>query len=110
MVQVSGSRRWQNLPHWQPNKLRLAQVLGLPFSYFSPLYGPSQGGSIYQVCCRQPYDPEVGCIKVADAGGGFCHVENESDIFDYQLTKHTIATLALSKNHTQQDLDGFRGL
>ena len=35
--------------------------------------------------------------KLADAGGGFCRVENETDIFDYQLTLHTIKTLEQAK-------------
>ena len=36
-------------------------------------------------------------VKLADAGGGFCRVENETDIFDYQLTLHTIKTLEQAK-------------
>ena len=39
-----------------------------PFSYLPPLYPPSYGGSSYQVCCQQPYDPERGCVSLADAG------------------------------------------
>jgi len=40
-----------------------------PFSYLPPLYPPSYGGSSYQVCCQQPFDPERGCVSLADAGG-----------------------------------------
>lgn len=31
-----------------------------PFSYLPCKYGASQGGSVYQVCCQQPFDPEAG--------------------------------------------------
>ena len=57
-----------------------------PFSYLPPLYPPSYGGSSYQVCCQQPYDPERGCVSLADAGGGFCKVDNESAM--YALSRH----------------------
>ena len=68
-----------------------------PFAYYPAHYPANYGGSVYQECCRQPFDPEFGCVKLADAGGGFCRVANESDIFDYQMTLHTISMLSLAK-------------
>jgi iduronate 2-sulfatase len=68
-----------------------------PFAYLPPKYGASQGGSTYQQCCRQPFDPAAGCDVLADAGGGFCRVVNESDIFDHRLTQHTIEVLGQAK-------------
>ena len=67
-----------------------------PFSYLPPHYPASSGGSTYQVCCQQPFDPEKGCVHIADAGGGYCKVDNENDIFDYVLANHTISTMELA--------------
>ena len=36
-------------------------------------------------------------MKVADAGGGYCKVDNEALIFDHLLTNHTINTLEMAK-------------